>query len=314
MSVSTENRIPLWREILKSSALINKDNSGHFRVLSILFILPFLSTLIVYPSFHLDLFHPDYDFTILTQISLSIFEIIALIMCTLFLVLFFLCAIATITYSAVQASYGRPINLFSSIKSIRNSFIPLLSTFIVSHTILISITLIFAIVLFLLSQILQTFVLIELKYDLNHLLFLVIFALIVLVPILLWLQVNWSLAYVVAVVESKQGYETLRRSAYLVKGMRSIALSMILFYGLAVGGMVVGGCMFLITITTSRSKGDQRSILVIFQILQSSIMGYVMMNQFIVGNAMLYMYCKDLNDEKLPFDIGDNESSYLNMV
>ncbi|XP_049405544.1 uncharacterized protein LOC125869031 [Solanum stenotomum] len=305
MSSSTENGngIPLWREILKLSTLINKANSEHFDVLTIFFLLPFLFTPTVYPSFHLALFHPDYHFNnklIQFEISLSNFEIIALIICTLYFTLFFLCAVATFTYSAVQASYRRPINLVSSIKSIRYSFFRLLSTFIISHTILISITLIFALVLALLSQIL------ELKYDLNHL---IIFALIVLVPILVWLQVNWSLAYVVAVVESKQGYETLRRSAYLVKGVgvRSIVLSMVLFYGLVVGGMVVGGSMLFFIMCTSDQWIISAVILPILVI--SVVISYKTMNQYLVGNAVLYMYCNDFNGEKFPLEIGDNECS-----
>ncbi|TMW82683.1 hypothetical protein EJD97_005353 [Solanum chilense] len=300
MSSSTENRSSLWREMLISSNLVTKPNSGHFRALSILFLCPILFTLIVYPSFHLSLFRPDYDFTISTQLSLSNFEIIALIICTLFLVLFYLCTVATFTYSTIQASYGRPINVVSSIKSIRNSFFPLLSTFIISHTILISITLIFALVL---SR------LIELKYYLiNHL---IIFAIILLIPILIWLQVNWSLAYVVAVVESKKGYESLRRSAYLVKGMGSIALSMVLFYGLVMGCSLGGCSMYLVAMGTA--KGEQWRFLkvILLQIFQSSAVGYMMMNQHLVGKAVLYMYCYDL---KMGDDEFVNEYVSLNMV
>ncbi|XP_060212312.1 uncharacterized protein LOC132639952 [Lycium barbarum] len=312
MSASTETR-SLWLEILQSTGRIKGVNSGHFRVLSILFVLPIFFTLVVYPYFHLAVFHPDYDFTTFTQPQLSHFfvsnfEIFLLLMFTFFVFLFFLCDVATITYSTVHASYGRHINLVSSIKSIRNSFFPLLSTFIVSQTIFISITLLFALVLVLLSQTLQTLGLVELKYDLNHFLFLV-FALIVLVPVLIWLQVNWSLAYVVAVVESKWGFETLRRSAHLVKGMRSVALSVMLFY-LVMVETVGGSSMYLVTMGTA--KGEQ-----MLQMLESSVMGYVMMNQYLMGNAVLYMYCKDLNDETLPFEIGDefgNEYVSLNMV
>ncbi|KAG5603499.1 hypothetical protein H5410_024991 [Solanum commersonii] len=127
--------------------------------------------------------------------------------------------------------------------------------------------------------------------------------------------VNWSLAYVVAVVESKQGYETLRRSAYLVKGVRSIALSMVLFYGLMMGCSLGGCSMYLVIIGTA--KGGQWRFLkvILLQIFQSLELGYVMMNQYLVRNAVLYTYCKDLNDQKLS---GDNEfgSEYvsLNMV
>ncbi|XP_009770449.1 uncharacterized protein LOC107820788 [Nicotiana tabacum] len=305
-SASTENR-SLWKEILISTRSLFKANFGHFHVLSILFLLPISFSLVVYPSFHLSLFHPDYDFITQPELSNffdSSFEIIVPVAYTLFLVLLFLCAVATITYSAVHASYDRPINFISSIKSIRNSFSPLLSTFIVSQTIYTSIALIFALSLGFIVQILQSLGFLELKYDSNNLLFLLIPALIVLVPALLWLQVNWSLAYVIAVVESKWGFETLRRSSYLVKGKRCLVLSRVIFFGLVMVGLIGGGSMFLVIV--SAAKGQQwRSAGVILQTAQCSVMGYLGMSQFLVGNVVLYMYCKGLNGEKLPLEIRD---------
>lgn len=110
------------------------------------FHLPVFFTLVVYPSLHLALFHPEYDFNNFTQlhsqISLSSFEIILLTVYTFLLILFFLFGVATITYSAVQAFYDKPINLVSSVKSIRNSFFPLLSNFIVSLAVFVSIALV----------------------------------------------------------------------------------------------------------------------------------------------------------------------------
>ncbi|XP_009597433.1 uncharacterized protein LOC107774872 [Nicotiana tabacum] len=305
-SASTENR-SLWKEILIATRIIFKANSGHFHALSILFLFPIFFSLVVYPSFHLSLFHPDYDFITQPQLSnffFSSFEIVVLVAYTLFLVLIFLCSVATITYSAVHASYDRPINFVSSIKSIRNSFFPLLFTFIVSHAVFISIALIFALSFVFIVQILQTLGFTELKYDSNHFLFLLIPALIVLVPILIWLQVNWSLAYVITVVESKWGFETLRKSAYLVKGKRWIILSRVIFFGLVLFGLIGGGSMFLVIV--SAAKGHQwRSLGVILQTAQCSVMGYLVMSQFLVGNVVLYMYCKDLNGEKLPLEIRD---------
>uniref|UniRef100_A0A0V0HAL7 Putative ovule protein n=1 Tax=Solanum chacoense TaxID=4108 RepID=A0A0V0HAL7_SOLCH len=175
----------------------------------------------------------------------------------------------------------------------RNSFFPLLSTFIVSQTIFISITLLFALILVFVVRILQSLGLIELKSDLDHVLFLVIFSLIVLAPILIWLQVNWSLAYVITVVESKKGYETLRRSAKLVKGERWVALKILMYYEPVIVWMVVWCSMFL-------ARGEQwRSFTGILLYAFTSVMGYILMNQYLVANVVLYMHCKELNDEKL---------------
>ncbi|KAM3304281.1 hypothetical protein P3S67_015313 [Capsicum chacoense] len=300
-SFSTENCRSLWREIIESTRNIFKSHVGHFHAISILFLLPIVFSIIVYPSFHLAIFHPEYDFTSFAQLQFSNIEITVLIVYTLFLSLFFVCGVGTTTYSAVQTFYDRPINLVSSIKSIRNSFFPLLSTFIVSQTIFTSISLLLALILAFVVRILQS---LGLKYDSNHLFSFVIFGLIVLVPVLIWLQVNWSLAYVIAVVESKKGYETLRRSVNLVKGKRWIAFGILMYYGFVIVLMVVGSAMFLVCVDAA--KGDQwRSQAVMLQTVLGSVLGYVLMNQHLVANMVLYMYCNDLNnDEKLSLETG----------
>ncbi|XP_015074967.1 uncharacterized protein LOC107018894 [Solanum pennellii] len=295
---STENCIPVWRQILNSTLLVLRSHSLHFHALSIMFLWPIIFSLIVYPSFYLAFFHPDYNFIISTQFSISSFEIFVTMVCALFFALFFLCSIATITYSTVQAYKNRPMNLISSIKSIRSSFFPLLSTFIVSHAIFISVIIIIALVFVVLLQILKDLGLIELQNDSNHFWFLFI---LVIVPVLLWLQVNWSLAYAIAAVESKWGFETLRRSAYLVKGMRWVAFWTHLFYGLSLGAMVIGSNVVFVILGVG--KGDHwRSFSVTSQVVQCTVLGTLGMNQFLVLNAVLYMYCKDLEGEKLSFE------------
>ncbi|KAG5603500.1 hypothetical protein H5410_024992 [Solanum commersonii] len=290
MNTSSENGRSLWSEIIESTRKIFKSHARHFHAISILFLLPIIFSLILYLSFELAIFYPDYDFTSYTQLQ---FFAISSFVYALFLAFFFICGVGTTTYSAVQVIYDRPINVVSSIKSMRNSFFPLLSTFIVSQTIFISITLLFALILVFVVRILQSLGLIELKSDSDHLLFLVIFSLIVLVPILIWLQMNWSLAYVITVVESKKGYETLRRSAKLVKGERWVALKILMYYEPVIVWMVVWCAMFL-------DRGEQwRSFRGILLTAFTSVMGYILMNQYLVSNVVLYMHCKELNDEKL---------------
>ncbi|XP_006348736.1 uncharacterized protein [Solanum tuberosum] len=310
MSTPTENR-RLCVEILKSTHRIMKSHPLHFHGLSILFLLPIIFTLIIYPSFHLALFHPNYNFHQLDSHYLphSSFEIVLPILYTLCLFLFYLCAIATITHSAAQALCDKSISLLCSVKSIRNSFFPLLSTFILSHTILISIALFFVILVVFLVQILQSIGLIELKYDLNHFLYLCFFSLIVLVPILVWLQVNWLLTYVIAVLESKFGFEALRRSANLLKGKRWIASNAMLSYGLLMGLLVVTHS--IISVMVGVAQGSLMAIMVV-------VVGSLMMNHYLLGNVALYMYCKDefFNGEKSPLEIGHKftgASEYVSM-
>lgn len=309
MSTPIENRSPRV-EIQKSIHRIMKSHPLHFHALSILFFLPIIFTLIIYPSFHLALFHPDYNFHQLDSHYLphSSFEIVLPILYTLCLSLFYLCAVATITHSAAQALCDKQINLLSSVKSIRNSFFPLLSTFILSNTILISIALIFVLVVVFLVQTLRSIGLIELKYDLNHFLYLCFFSLIVLVPILVWLQVNWLLAYVIAVLESKFGFEALRKSANLLKGKRWIASY----------AMLSEPLMGLLVVTHSRASVmlgvAQGSLVAIIGVVAGSLL----MNHYLLENVALYMYCKDefFNGEKSPLEIGHKftgASEYVSM-
>ncbi|KAM3203318.1 hypothetical protein P3L10_030944 [Capsicum annuum] len=242
LSFSTENHRTLWTEIIESTRSIS--SFGHFHRIQILFLLPIVFSLMVYPSFHLALFHPEYDFISFAQLEfshfflMSTFEIIVPILYALFLSNFFLHGvITTTTYSAVQELlHVGHINLVSSIKSIVNSFFPLLFTSLISQTIFISVALLFALMLEFVVQSVQSLGLTELKCDSNHL-FWVIPVLIVLVTFLLWLQVNWSLTYLIPTVELEKvlllrhapkekvfatkvtgGYKTLRRWCGCSKG------------------------------------------------------------------------------------------------
>lgn len=260
----------LWREIIESTKNIYKSHPRHFQAISILFLLPITFSLIVFPSF--------------CYLLLRLRLLVVLILYALFLALFFICGVGTTVYSAVQVFDDRSIDVVSSIKSIRNSFFPLLYTFIVSKTIFMAVSLIFILIL--------VFVVRILKFDSNHLFFLVVSSLIVLVPILIWLQVNWCLSYVITVVESKKGYETLRRSANLVKGKRWVAFRILMYYVPAIVVMVVWCGVFLAKDEQWRSFGG------ILLAVLGSVFGYILMNQYIVANVVLYMHCKELNDEK----------------
>lgn len=123
--------------------------------------------------------------------------------------------------------------------------------------------------------------------------FVVLLGVVVLVN-LIWLQVNWSLGTVVVVVESKWGYEPLRRSRYLLNGMRGIALSMLLFYGLAIG-FLVWGCS-----TSVENAGEASGWLswaFVVQIVVSSGFMTLLMLHNVASNVVLYMYCRALQGE-----------------
>lgn len=53
----------------------------------------------------------------------------------------------------------------------------------------------------------------------------------VLLPLMLYLKVNWTLASVIVVVESRWGLEPFRKSVRLMRGMKGMALSQLLIFG-----------------------------------------------------------------------------------
>lgn len=303
----------LWGVLSQSKRIINA-HSRHFLALSVFFLLPLSFSLIIYPTFqitlfhsHSNLFHPHP-----TQLSFSFFTspdpfdpirnltqpdaqfLLVILVYTLFALLLSLLALATITYSTFHGFYGRPVKLFSSIKSVLYSFLPLIATFIVSRVIYAFIVLLFGLFAAIVVKCVE-FLGFEVDYYSNYVIGLAILLGVALVLVFIWLQVNWSLAYVTVIVESKWGYEPLRRSAYLVKGMRWVALAVLLFFGVLIG-LLVGGCSsFLVTV--GAASGGWTSFGVILQMVVSSGFATLLMLQSIAASVVLYMYCKALHGE-----------------
>lgn len=146
----------------------------------------------------------------------------------------------------------------------------------------------------------------EMGYDSYYFMGLVICFGLVLVLILIWLQVNWSLAYVIVVVETKWGYEPLKRSGHLVKGMKFVALLIVLFFGVLISLLVVGCSSFLVTL--GEASGRWTSFGVIFQMVVSSGFATLLMLQSLAANVVLYMYCKAYRGE-LAFEIAEEFAS-----
>ncbi|XP_055801890.1 uncharacterized protein LOC129871050 [Solanum dulcamara] len=310
----------LWGVLSQSKRIINA-HSRHFLALSVSFLLPLSFSLIIYPTLQNALFHSDSNLfqPHPTHLSVSFFTstdpydpirnltqpdpnfLLLLLVYTLFAVLLSLLALATISYSTFHGFYGRPVKLVSSMKSVLYSFLPLVATLIVSHVIYAFIVLLFGLFVAIVAQCVQ-FLGFEVGYDSNYLMGLAAFVGVALVLVFMWLQVNWSLAYVIVVVESKWGYEALRRSAYLVKGMRWVALSVLLFFGVLIG-LLLGGCSsFLVTV--GAASGGWTSFGVILQMVVSSGFATLLMLQNIAASVVLYMYCKALHGE-LALDIAE---------
>lgn len=140
----------------------------------------------------------------------------------------------------------------------------------------------------------------------------------VMVILLVYLQVNWTLACVVVVVESSWGLQALRRSASLIKGMRKLALSLLLFFGVFSGILVWAGAVSAVGSDGDASDDGWKSWAFVVQIVVTSTFLMLILLHNAAANTVLYMYCKAMHGElaveiaeefsreyvSLPFDDG----------
>ncbi|XP_071688540.1 uncharacterized protein [Rutidosis leptorrhynchoides] len=107
----------------------------------------------------------------------------------------------------------------------------------------------------------------------------------------MYFHVKWSLAFVVVVVESKWGYTPLKRSAYLVKGMRLVTLFVMLYFWIC-GAVLVWLYSYSFQFAVSRSW----TFIVVFTMLSSFSMMMCLL-RITAATTVLYNYCKALHGE-----------------
>jgi hypothetical protein len=116
--------------------------------------------------------------------------------------------------------------------------------------------------------------------------------------VLVYLQVNWALACVIVVVESKWGVEPLWRSSKLMKGMKLVSLSLLMYYSFLIGVSVWLNSTFVENI-----NGWKSWVFVLQTVLGSATVTILLLYS-VAANTVLYMYCKALNGE-LASDIAE---------
>ncbi|KAL3731658.1 hypothetical protein ACJRO7_028524 [Eucalyptus globulus] len=304
--------------VLSESQRILKAHSRHFLALSVLFLLPLSFCVAAYPTLHRlllssfssssssssDLYH---DQALLRrspllnqpaehhQSSVDASSVLVSVGYSCFLTLLSICATCSITYSVVQGFYGRPVKLPAAIKSIGTSFFPLLATLICTQAITSSILIGSGILGFLILIGAEPAIGHEISYSSPCFLGLAAAIAVALVLVLAYLQVQWGLANVVVVAESSYGFAPLRRSAYLVKGMRGVALSLTLYFGVLSGVFLCIG-----TLWTSESVIDGnewRRWYFVAKIVSISCFLTALLQLSLAATVVLYMYCKALHGE-----------------
>ncbi|KAL8532457.1 hypothetical protein ACS0TY_008885 [Phlomoides rotata] len=296
--------------VLSETKRIINAHSRHFLALSVLFLLPLSFSLIVYPSvaqspsplshYQRSLFFfstPEPEIPPIDG-SLLLFPIIY----GFFIFLLSLCATASITHSTFHGFYGRPVKFIASTKSIVFSFLPLVATLILSLLIMGVTVIAFG---GFTALVYNGFALFGVDIDYNNVYFMgfVILIIAVVVGFLIHLQVEWYLSSVVVVVESKWGFEALKRSSYLLKGMKGVALAMILLFAVLLGflGML---CSTLVPNAGGLSGGGWVSWAFIFQTVVYTGFMTILMLYSVAATAVLFMYCKAMQGE-LAFEIAE---------
>ncbi|KAK9063613.1 hypothetical protein SSX86_017484 [Deinandra increscens subsp. villosa] len=210
-----------------------------------------------------------------------------------------LCAIAPITYTTFHGFSGQPVTFSTAVKSLTSSFFPIVTTAITSHTLIFLISLTFPMFvgtnLILLHNL--GFVIDPTSISFTWLFYVTVA---INIAIVTYFHVNWSLAFVVVVAESKSGVAALVRSSELVKGMRSVSLWLGLYFGFFFGisVWVLSDGVHVIS--------DRGYVLLAMMAGSGLLMSY--MWHCTAAPTVLYCYCKDFHGElgvdvKIPLEV-----------
>ncbi|KAJ4770806.1 polyadenylate-binding protein 1-B-binding protein [Rhynchospora pubera] len=295
-SPSFPSQFDLLRGVIHTTNLILSSHTRHFLCLAILFLLPFSSLLLTLPSIPL----PSAPNSLLRS-PLSPPPLPYPVYLVLFPLL--LLSLTSISLSVNHGFFGRPVKLVSTLVALPLPFLRLLLTFLSSLLLLSALLTLIASLLFLFLRLHTPLLLIYLSFGT------------VTTISLVYLVTNWSLSGPISVLEPSTGFVPLTRSAYLIKGMHLAALSLLIFFAMAIS-MIIWG--FNVGPANSRE---------VFRMVAKMVLGsgmvVVMLLYWSVANVVMYMYCKGLHGElageiaeefaseyvRLPFD--DNKVPYV---
>ncbi|CAN8266657.1 unnamed protein product [Cochlearia groenlandica] len=331
--------VNLWVVLTESKRIINA-HSRHFLALSVLFLLPLCFSITVYPS----VFRLISDQSAASHNTVSLLRavllddqpppdgpdtktiLLLLIGYVSVVTVFDLLAIGSIAYSVFQGFYGRPVKLISAVKSSFASFFPLLATLISTNFIILGIFLILGFGLFVSIRLIDLiFPKLDLDFASPYFQALYFIVMIIYIVIVFKLSVDWILSWVIVVVESAWGLKPLKRSKSLIKGMKSVALSLIIFFGVTQSVLV-----WISTLAASAQFDDNNessgggtgklctNAVFVAQIVITSAFLTVLMLYNLASSTVMYMYCKAVHGElaweiaeefateyvSLPFDDG----------
>ncbi|EYU28810.1 hypothetical protein ABFS82_12G096900 [Erythranthe guttata] len=222
---------PNLRRVLSDTWRLITAQPRHFSTLSILFLLPNYSlSAITYTFLSL---HPT-SHLLSGRITIPILYAV-------FVLVFGICAKASITHSTFRGFYGKPGVLISSLDSIRVSFLPLLATHLTAKITQGLIVLGFG------NSVRLTYEGLRLlsgqPLEIHRVYFLVLVFVTVLnlliaaflAAAMIYFIFRWYVATPVVVAESQWGFPPLKRSGFLVHEAKRVVFSMMFFFGILFG-------------------------------------------------------------------------------
>ncbi|KAL6537793.1 hypothetical protein OROMI_025436 [Orobanche minor] len=132
---------------------------------------------------------------------------------------------------------------------------------------------------------------------------------IVITVILGLVLVGWCLSGAVVVLESKWGFESLRRSSYLVKGARSVALSVMVLFG-CLGGILTTWHSNLV----ANNAGGVSTGWVFVQMVAYVVFSTVLSLYGLASNTVLFIYCKESHGEMGLLIDEENGREYITLA
>ncbi|RID76164.1 hypothetical protein BRARA_B03150 [Brassica rapa] len=280
--------VNLWVVLTESKRIINA-HSRHLLALSLLFLLPISFSITVYPSISrliINQSSPSHTTFSLLKSHNDIDPntvLLLLIAYIVFVTVFNLLSIGSITYSVFQGFYGRPVKLISVVKSSFTSFLPLLATLVSSNSIVFAILLILALAAFSLTRVIELIVPgLEVSYASTYFQALSAVVILIFIAIVIKLYSSYWLT-------------PLKRSGSLVKGMESVSLSMIVVFSIAQSSLV-----WISNVTASDIGNGGKlwtNAVFVAQIVVTSALLTVSMMYNLAGTTVMYIYCKAVQGE-----------------
>ncbi|KAK4263507.1 hypothetical protein QN277_028906 [Acacia crassicarpa] len=305
-----------WGVLTEAKRIITTHPRRHFLSLPIFLLLSLSFSLIVYPTFRRRLLLRSLVITTTTDIllrrhfqpnnintNLLLFSLIY----SFFVFVFSLSAIATITYSVFHGFSGQPVKLLSTIRLILTSFLTLLGNVIVSQVIVCLISLVFGGFLFLVFRGIELMD-VRIEYSSPYFIGFSSVFLLAFLFLLVNFQVNWTLLSVILVVEFNWGFTALRRSSVdLMKGMKQIALSSLLFLVIFAGILI----WMSSSVSSMDSNNEGKNWGLVFQIVVVfTLLLMLILLHKTASKAVLYVYCKVVHGGEVAQEIAE-EFTYV---